>query len=444
MVYNKIPVVFGALRTAVGPAVSYQYDVKQILVINGLDLPEYYEVDFCNKGDALTITMVGTANGVEIPDELLQTGKPIKAYIVIQGEDEGAVETRFEATLPVNTRPARSDIQPTPAEQTQIDTLISALNDGVERSEAAANDAESAKEGAESAVIGIDKYKEITDTLSGLFSYSTVAVTKRENGATHVLNQFFAIRAAAICGHYYNEADAALYVYGFFCCGDKMDHITYYRLDSRNGDAVELTPENAENVTELYSGTGRYYKAKGTAHLADGAHVDYRLCAIAYDANNVELYRLYSDQYRFTVESGSVTRERFDTAPRPSMDVTDFGYVRNTTSVPNTFCRVQNYTIRPIITTNQSSKFQWIVQDEAFDTEYGLSLAYRTGDGRVVSGPSFDKAEAGGDYDDMTNLPQINGVTLSGNMTATDLGLMGEDALATDEEVTAMLNTVFD
>ena len=146
MTYNRIPVAFGATKKVTGPEISYQYDVVQKLMIKGLDLPAVYRVDFCNEGDAQTISMTGDADGVAIPDQLLQTGKKIKAYIMLMGTDEGAVETRYEAILPVNSRPAPSDIQPTPAEQQQIDALIEALNDGVERAEDAAEQAEEAAE----------------------------------------------------------------------------------------------------------------------------------------------------------------------------------------------------------------------------------------------------------------------------------------------------------
>ena len=129
MIYNKIPAVFsGTSRIAIAEPVNYQYDVTQILVISGLELPEYYEVDFCNVGDTQTITMVGTADGVAIPDEFLATGERVKAYIVVQGEDAGAVETRYEVTIPVNKRPERTDIQPTPAEQQQIDALVALMS----------------------------------------------------------------------------------------------------------------------------------------------------------------------------------------------------------------------------------------------------------------------------------------------------------------------------
>ena len=131
MIYNRITVTFGVFNQITGPTISYQYDAYQILMIQGIALPEYYEVDFCNEGDSTTTTMVGTADGVLIPNKYLRTGKKVKAYIVIQGQDQGAIETRYEITLPVRIRPAREDIDPTPAEQQQIDELVELLNNAV-------------------------------------------------------------------------------------------------------------------------------------------------------------------------------------------------------------------------------------------------------------------------------------------------------------------------
>lgn len=145
MTYNKIYVTFGALRKIISAPVNYQYDVTQILVIQDLELPEYYEVDFCNEGDSATKTMVGTASGVEIPDNYLKTGKNVKAYVVIAGSEED-VQTRYEITIPVTQRPLRDDIQMTSDQQLQVDALVAALNDGVERAETAAEAAEASSD----------------------------------------------------------------------------------------------------------------------------------------------------------------------------------------------------------------------------------------------------------------------------------------------------------
>lgn len=144
MIYNRIPVKFCGLRKINLPEISYQHDIVQYLVFTDLELPNYYRVDFCNEGDTVCIPMTGDSTGVQIPDEFMLTGKPVIAYVVLTGVDECAVETRFEARLPIYKRPPSSDIEPTPAEQQEIDSLISALNDGVTRSETAAGAAEGA------------------------------------------------------------------------------------------------------------------------------------------------------------------------------------------------------------------------------------------------------------------------------------------------------------
>ena len=145
MTYNKIQVAFGALRKIISAPINYQYDVTQILVIQDLELPEFYEVDFCNEGDSITKTMIGTASGVEIPDNYLKTGRNVKAYIVIVGSEED-VQTRYEITIPVTKRPLRDDIPLTNDQQKQVDSLVAALNSGVERAEEAADSAEVSSE----------------------------------------------------------------------------------------------------------------------------------------------------------------------------------------------------------------------------------------------------------------------------------------------------------
>ena len=129
MNYKTITVAFGALRKITGPALQWQYNEKQYLIIKGLDLPEVYAVDFMNQGDTDTITMTPTAEGVLIPDQFLRDGRPLIAYIVVV--DGESVNTVGEITFPVNNRGQRTDIQPTPAEQQQIDTLVNKLNEAV-------------------------------------------------------------------------------------------------------------------------------------------------------------------------------------------------------------------------------------------------------------------------------------------------------------------------
>ena len=136
MNYKTITVSFGALRKITGPALQWQYNEKQYLVIKGLDLPEVYAVDFMNQGDAKTIRMTPTEDGVLIPDQYLLDGRPLIAYIVVV--DGESVNTIAQVTFPVNTRGEPTDISPEPAKQQQIDSLIARMNTAAELIEEAA------------------------------------------------------------------------------------------------------------------------------------------------------------------------------------------------------------------------------------------------------------------------------------------------------------------
>lgn len=128
---NITTVSFGAGDTiAISEGNLWQYDYGQILKIQGLDLPAVYAVDFANIGDTDSVPMIGDENGVQIPDSLLATGKSIYAYVWLHtGDDDG--ETEYKICVPVFPRPERSDEEPTPEQQTVIDQLITALNNGV-------------------------------------------------------------------------------------------------------------------------------------------------------------------------------------------------------------------------------------------------------------------------------------------------------------------------
>lgn len=150
MILNKIQAVFGGAKIIKTAPIEWQYDQKQYLKVIGLVIPDYTVMDFCNVGDATTKSYAVVDNQVLIPDEYLRTGKDVEAYLVITGDDS-SVQTRYKITIPVNKRPRRTDVAPTPAEQSQIDLLVVALNDGVTRSEAAALAAEGSAGRAETA-----------------------------------------------------------------------------------------------------------------------------------------------------------------------------------------------------------------------------------------------------------------------------------------------------
>lgn len=141
MTYNRITAEIGESRRITTRPISYQYDTVQILMLTaaeGVELPEFYQVDFCVIGDEDTVTMVGSlSGGALIPDSLLRQGENLMAYLVLTGTESDA-QTRYEITIPVNERPTRSGIELSDDQQAQVDSLVEALNEGVDRAEAAA------------------------------------------------------------------------------------------------------------------------------------------------------------------------------------------------------------------------------------------------------------------------------------------------------------------
>lgn len=101
----------------------FQYDFGQILKIEGLELPPLYEVDFGNdRSSGTSITVLGDADGVEIPNQLLETGEYVFAWIVLhEGEDDR--ETEYMVEIPVIRRAEPSDEEPTPEQMTIIEQL---------------------------------------------------------------------------------------------------------------------------------------------------------------------------------------------------------------------------------------------------------------------------------------------------------------------------------
>ena len=136
---NKTTVaLFAAGQRVTVTAPIWQYAKGQTLMIDGLDLPDSYRVDFANtreKGESKP--QIASGNEVPIPDEYLETGKTVFAWIVLaEGEDDSATEATV--VTPVMRRAKPTDIEPEPAQQDVIDQLLAAMRKAVQEAEAAA------------------------------------------------------------------------------------------------------------------------------------------------------------------------------------------------------------------------------------------------------------------------------------------------------------------
>ena len=151
-----IGTVGGGRYTVTAPIVKEDYGLY--LKIEGLELPSTYEVDFSNsEHNGTSVTMIGNADGVLIPNQFISSGKDVFAFLYHVGADYG--RTVFKFRIPNKLRPDRTEETPTPEEQSVIDQAIAALNDAVEQTaqdvidaDASAQSAQGYAEQAESAM----------------------------------------------------------------------------------------------------------------------------------------------------------------------------------------------------------------------------------------------------------------------------------------------------
>lgn len=139
---NELRVAFGPLKTKTTGDL-YRLDEEQYLMFTDIELPSRFRVDFGLSESGDTISMVGTNNKVLIPDRLLTDAGVLHAWVWLDTGTYGG-KTCYHAIIPLKQRGNVTDITPTPAEQSTIDSLIDALNEGVEAAGEAADAAEAA------------------------------------------------------------------------------------------------------------------------------------------------------------------------------------------------------------------------------------------------------------------------------------------------------------
>ena len=129
----------------------YQFDYGQKLVLEGIELPEAYEVHFGNSESGNSTTSIGGSDGVDIPDVYLTTGKDVYAWLYLHtGEDDG--ETVIRIRIPVRRRARITNAEPTPVQQDAITQAIAALNAGVDRADAESLESEGYAVGTQNGV----------------------------------------------------------------------------------------------------------------------------------------------------------------------------------------------------------------------------------------------------------------------------------------------------
>ena len=130
-------------RTTATTRRLWQHDYGMKLRLEDIDLPELYEVHFSDSLSGSALTVLGSAEGVSIPDRLLTTGRELHAWLYLHTEEDDG-ETVYHIIIPVFPRPAPDGGAPTPVEQNAVTQALAALNTGISRAVDAAEDAEEA------------------------------------------------------------------------------------------------------------------------------------------------------------------------------------------------------------------------------------------------------------------------------------------------------------
>lgn len=245
---NVVTAYLGNNR-ATTTAGRYQWDYGQVLRIEGINLPYSFQTHFSNQPRVGTAkTFIGTDGAVEIPDEYLITGKTIYAWIFLH-DSETDGETVYTITIPVIPRPQPVDEEPTPVQQSEINQLINVLNNGVERAETAADNAEasatasqaSAEESAGSATTAAQKAEEAA-TSAGNAAQSAQAAAASETAACQSASAAAESEAAAQASadDAAESADRAEQAAGqsgyMFFYIDERGHLIYQRTPNVNVD----------------------------------------------------------------------------------------------------------------------------------------------------------------------------------------------------------------
>ena len=147
---NIIKAIVGKGNYSVTSPIT-QWDYGYILQIEGIELPITYEVDFSNtRYDGEALTAYGNAEGVEVPEELIETGRDIYAFYYYIGANHG--KTTYTWKIPNELRAKRGEKHPTPSQQDSVDQAVAILNKAAAKAEQNAENAERDAGRAEAAV----------------------------------------------------------------------------------------------------------------------------------------------------------------------------------------------------------------------------------------------------------------------------------------------------
>ena len=143
---RTITASFSSGQTFVTTESLWQFDYGFILVLEGLELPAYYEVHFSHTFTQLADVNIGDANGVAIDDKFLRHDGYLYAWVYLHDEVTDGY-TKYQVKIPIAKRAQPPEDPPSQEQEEALAQAIAALNEQTGRAEDAALLAQSWAEG---------------------------------------------------------------------------------------------------------------------------------------------------------------------------------------------------------------------------------------------------------------------------------------------------------
>jgi hypothetical protein len=159
---NVIKAVFDGSTKSIVTKPQYMWAKGQILLIQGLELPDAFRVNISNTLNGMSKTQIGESNIVSIPNKYFTTGKNIYVWIVVSGEDD--VTIKYDIEIPILTAGEPEDYDPTDEQADIITQAISALSTAINALNSATERVDSAVTKMESLVFEINSVGELEYT----------------------------------------------------------------------------------------------------------------------------------------------------------------------------------------------------------------------------------------------------------------------------------------
>lgn len=417
---NIITAVFGAAREVKTNPV-WRIDRGMKLQISGLDLPDYYQVHFSNvpvQGEAIPV--LASSDTVDIPDQYFESGQDIYAWIYLTPA-EGVGYTIRRVTIPVKARPDISGDEPTPAQESIIDTAIAALNENVDIAETSAQTAQDAATRAETAASNIESVTERAEA----------AAEAAEEVADHIDSYTARAEAAAVSAQ--SDAQSA----SASASSASTDATTASQAATQAASSASSASQSASAASGSASSAST--SASSASASASAAQTARSAAESAADRAETAVSQLVDiSATATTLAPGSTATASYDsgvitlgipqgakgdtgaTGPAgpagsqgPKGDKGDTGDTGPAGPAGPTGS--QGPAGVGVPTGGTTGQVLAKKSGTAYDTEW------------------VDQSGGGGgtsDYTDLTNKPSINNVTLTGNKSLSDLGAASESAVA--------------